>query len=115
MTEPILPLLIVGILAGPVTGWLKPDELLGDLLFPLVSLAVAVILFEGSLTLDFKDLRDRRDRYRGGALSARHALGDGRRARGPAGGDRPDRGDAIAADPARARQPDPDPALGRRW
>ncbi|BBO55469.1 cation:proton antiporter [Cobetia amphilecti] len=53
----ILPLLIVGILAGPVTGWLKPDELLGDLLFPLVSLAVAVILFEGSLTLDFKDLR----------------------------------------------------------
>lgn len=53
----ILPLLLGGIVAGPVTGWLEPDALLGDLLFPLVSLAVAVILFEGSLTLDFKDLR----------------------------------------------------------
>jgi len=53
----ILPLLIGGIAAGPVTGLLEPDALLGDLLFPLVSLAVAVILFEGSLTLDFKDLR----------------------------------------------------------
>lgn len=53
----ILPLLVAGILAGPVTGLLEPDALLGDLLFPLVSLAVAVILFEGSLTLDFKDLR----------------------------------------------------------
>ncbi len=28
----------------------------GELLFPLVSLAVAVILFEGSLTLDFREL-----------------------------------------------------------
>ncbi|WP_163650451.1 sodium:proton antiporter [Modicisalibacter sp. 'Wilcox'] len=53
----ILPLLIGGIAAGPVTGLLEPDALLGELLFPLVSLAVAVILFEGSLTLDFKDLR----------------------------------------------------------
>ncbi|MFD2437850.1 cation:proton antiporter [Modicisalibacter luteus] len=53
----ILPLLVAGILSGPVTGLLKPDLLLGDLLFPLVSLAVAVILFEGSLTLDFKELR----------------------------------------------------------
>lgn len=53
----ILPLLIGGILAGPVAGLLDPDALLGELLFPLVSLAVAIILFEGSLTLDFKDLR----------------------------------------------------------
>ncbi|RKQ97256.1 sodium/proton antiporter (CPA1 family) [Kushneria sinocarnis] len=53
----ILPLLIVGMVAGPVTGWLNPDELLGELLFPLISLAVAVILFEGSLTLNFRDLR----------------------------------------------------------
>ncbi|OHV12953.1 cation:proton antiporter [Kushneria phosphatilytica] len=53
----ILPLLIVGIVAGPVTGWLNPDALLGELLFPLISLAVAVILFEGSLTLNIRDLR----------------------------------------------------------
>ena len=53
----ILPLLIVGIVAGPVTGWLDPDILLGDLLFPVISLAVAVILFEGSLTLRFEEIR----------------------------------------------------------
>ncbi|MFD2189201.1 cation:proton antiporter [Pistricoccus aurantiacus] len=53
----ILPLLIAGILLGPVFHLLDPDALLGDLLFPLVSLAVAVILFEGSLTLRFSNLR----------------------------------------------------------
>lgn len=47
----ILFLLLMGILVGPVAGWLDPDALLGPLLFPFVSLAVAVILFEGSLTL----------------------------------------------------------------
>ncbi|MFM9271870.1 cation:proton antiporter [Halomonas elongata] len=52
----ILMLLVAGIAAGPVTGLLDPDAMFGDLLFPLVSLAVAVILFEGSLTLDFREL-----------------------------------------------------------
>lgn len=53
----ILFLLIGGIIAGPGTGWLDPDTLFGDLLFPFVSLAVAVILFEGSLTLRFEQIR----------------------------------------------------------
>jgi NhaP-type Na+/H+ or K+/H+ antiporter len=53
----ILLLLIFGIVAGPVTGWIRPDELLGPLLFPVVSLAVAVILFEGGLSLSFKEFR----------------------------------------------------------
>lgn len=53
----ILFLLIAGITVGPLTGLLKPQELLGELLFPLVSLAVAVILFEGSLTLNFKEIK----------------------------------------------------------
>lgn len=53
----ILFLLLAGIVAGPIGGWLKPDVLLGDLLFPFVSLAVSVILFEGSLTLKFSDIR----------------------------------------------------------
>ena len=53
----ILPLLAVGIIAGPVTGWLNPDRLLGELLFPMVSLGVAVILFEGALTLRFAEIR----------------------------------------------------------
>lgn len=53
----ILPLLICGLVMGPVLGLLDPDVLFGDLLFPLVSLAVAIILFEGSLTLDFKQIQ----------------------------------------------------------
>ncbi|WP_455380136.1 cation:proton antiporter, partial [Acidihalobacter prosperus] len=53
----ILFLLIAGILLGPTTGWLKPDHLFGNLLFPLISLAVAVILFEGSLTLRINEIR----------------------------------------------------------
>ena len=38
----ILFLLLAGILAGPVSGLLDPDALFGDLLFPFISLAVAV-------------------------------------------------------------------------
>ncbi len=53
----ILILLLTGIVVGPVLGWVKPDQLLGDLLFPLVSLSVALILFEGGLTLHLKELR----------------------------------------------------------
>ena len=54
----ILFLLLAGMLVGPGLGLLSPDKLFGDLLFPIVSLAVAVILFEGSLTLKFKELQD---------------------------------------------------------
>lgn len=54
----ILFLLIVGFLAGPVAGVIEPDALLGDLLFPIVSLSVAVILFEGGLSLDIAELRE---------------------------------------------------------
>ncbi|WP_339781006.1 sodium:proton antiporter [uncultured Marinobacter sp.] len=52
----ILFLLAGGILVGPVLGFLNPDEVFGDLLFPMVSLAVAIILFEGSLTLRFDEI-----------------------------------------------------------
>ncbi len=54
----IIFLLAAGVLAGPVLGILNPDHLLGELLFPFVSLAVAVILFEGSLTLKFRQILD---------------------------------------------------------
>ncbi len=53
----IIFLLITGIVAGPVTGWLQPGLLFGELLFPVVSMLVAVILFEGSLTLRFEEIR----------------------------------------------------------
>lgn len=52
----ILFLLLAGILAGPVTGWLDPDRLFGNLLFPFISLSVAIILFEGSLSLRFHQI-----------------------------------------------------------
>lgn len=57
----ILPLLAVGFVVGPLLGWLKPTEVFPpDLFFPLVSMAVGLILFEGGLTLRFKELRDTR-------------------------------------------------------
>lgn len=54
----IFLLLLIGLTAGPFTGWLHPQELFGDLLFPAVSLSVAIILFEGGLTLQTVVLRD---------------------------------------------------------
>jgi NhaP-type Na+/H+ or K+/H+ antiporter len=54
----ILLLLLMGFVVGPVTGFLDPDALLGDLLFPVVSLAVGIILFEGGLSLKIKALRE---------------------------------------------------------
>jgi len=53
----ILLLLLAGLAAGPGVGWLDPDALFGHLLFPFISLSVAVILFEGSLTLRFHEIR----------------------------------------------------------
>lgn len=61
----ILLLLAFGILAGPVSALilpggeplLDPSRWLGDdLLLPLVSLAVGLILYEGGLTLRFRDI-----------------------------------------------------------
>ena len=54
----IVLLLLTGIVAGPVTGWLDPDVLFGSLLQPVVSLSVAVILFEGGLGLEIAELRE---------------------------------------------------------
>lgn len=54
----ILPLLLAGLALGPGFHILDPDALFGELLFPLVVLSVAIILFEGSLTLRFSDLQN---------------------------------------------------------
>jgi len=53
----ILFLLLTGILAGPLLGVLDPDALFGELLEPTVAMAVAVILYEGSLTLKLSEIR----------------------------------------------------------
>ncbi|GAP63260.1 hypothetical protein ARMA_1683 [Ardenticatena maritima] len=83
----ILPLLITGFLVGPVFDWLHPRELLGELFFPSISLSVAIILFEGALTLEFREIRRLRGVVRnlitvgalvtlvGGALAARLLIG----------------------------------------
>lgn len=50
-------MLIVGILAGPVLGIIDPERDFGALQEPIIKLAVAVILFEGGLSLNFRELR----------------------------------------------------------
>lgn len=53
----ILLLLGAGLAVGPVLGVLEPDQVFGDLLFPFVSAAVALVLFEGGMSLDLRELR----------------------------------------------------------
>ncbi len=52
----ILLLLVIGVVAGPLTGLLDPDDLFGASLLPLVSISVALILYEGGLSLRLSDL-----------------------------------------------------------
>lgn len=53
----ILPLLLFGFVAGPIGGFLDPDALVGKLMFPFVSLAAAVVLFEGGLSASWQEIR----------------------------------------------------------
>lgn len=53
----ILMLLAVGFVVGPVTGVFKPEQVLGPLTFPFVSLAAAVVLFEGGLSASWDEMR----------------------------------------------------------
>ena len=50
-------MLAAGIFAGPVTGLVDPERDFGTLLKPAISIAVALILFEGGLSLNFRELR----------------------------------------------------------
>jgi NhaP-type Na+/H+ or K+/H+ antiporter len=52
----LLLLLPAGLLAGDVLGLVEPEKLLGDLLFPLVTLLVSLLLFQSGLQLRFADL-----------------------------------------------------------
>lgn len=54
----IVLMLAAGLIVGPVLGIFDPARDIGALTGPMISLAVAVILFEGGLTLNFHDLRD---------------------------------------------------------
>ncbi|MEL7453255.1 MAG: cation:proton antiporter, partial [Pseudomonadota bacterium] len=89
----IVLMALAGLTVGPLWGQLfgqpllNPEEEFGDLLRPIISLAVAVILFEGGLVLKFDNLKDagpavRRMVFVGGplawvlgALAAHYAAG----------------------------------------
>ncbi|GBR11627.1 cation:proton antiporter [Acetobacter oeni] len=48
----------LGLLLGPGLDVLHPSELIGPLFHPIVSLAVALIVFEGGMALDFRQWRE---------------------------------------------------------
>ena len=54
----IIVLLLLGFLVGPVFSVLDTDAVFGDILYPLVSLLVSVIVFEGGLNLRIRDLKN---------------------------------------------------------
>src|SRR5699024_10133176 len=49
---------VTGLLVGPIFGLINPEESFGPIYSTIISVAVAIILFEGSLSLNFKELRD---------------------------------------------------------
>ncbi len=53
----ILALLGIGLLIGPGLGWVKPSQILGQILGPAIGMAVAIIVFEGGLNLNLRELR----------------------------------------------------------
>lgn len=50
-------MLAAGFIAGPITGLIDPEAAFGELLDPMISIGVALILFEGGLSLDLRELR----------------------------------------------------------
>ncbi len=54
----IVLMLLAGVLVGPVFGIFDPARDIGVLMAPIISIAVAIILFEGGLTLNFHSLQD---------------------------------------------------------
>ncbi|KAJ56626.1 sodium:proton exchanger [Actibacterium mucosum KCTC 23349] len=52
----IVLMLAAGLMVGPVLGILDPTRDIGSLMGPMISVAVAIILFEGGITLNFHAL-----------------------------------------------------------
>ncbi|MGP4082984.1 cation:proton antiporter [Pseudalkalibacillus sp. R45] len=53
----IVIMTVAGLLAGPFLGIINPEEDFGQLFNPIISAAVAIILFEGSLNLDYREIK----------------------------------------------------------
>jgi len=56
----IVVLCLAGLAVGPATGTFVPHRDLGDLVHPVIQLCVAVILFEGGLSLRWHEFREAR-------------------------------------------------------
>ncbi|MFP7199596.1 sodium:proton antiporter [Lysinibacillus halotolerans] len=48
---------LVGLLVGPLLGLFNPQKSFGEVFNPTIALAVAVVLFEGSLGLDLREIK----------------------------------------------------------
>ncbi|QDH26000.1 sodium:proton antiporter [Neokomagataea tanensis] len=57
----IVLLFTIGLIIGPGLGLLHPSESMGWVFRPLVSLLVAIVVFEGGMALDIRQLRDAGD------------------------------------------------------
>ncbi len=53
----IVLMLAAGFLAGPILHIFNPDKVFGEMMAPMISIGVALILFEGGLSLNFRELR----------------------------------------------------------
>ncbi|WP_408008743.1 cation:proton antiporter [Pseudalkalibacillus sp. A8] len=53
----IVIMTVAGLIAGPFLGIINPQEDFGQIYNPIISAAVAIILFEGSLSLDYREIR----------------------------------------------------------
>ncbi|CAM5193741.1 K(+)/H(+) antiporter NhaP2 [Ureibacillus acetophenoni] len=53
----IVVMSIAGLIVGPFLSLINPEQSFGEVFHPLISLAVAIILFEGSLSLDFREIK----------------------------------------------------------
>lgn len=49
---------IAGLVIGPIFGWVNPEQALNEFYSPVISLAVAIILFEASSSLDVREIKD---------------------------------------------------------
>lgn len=54
----IVLMLLAGLIIGPGLGIFLPARDIGPLMGPMISIAVAIILFEGGMTLDMRSLRE---------------------------------------------------------
>ncbi|PVA11502.1 sodium:proton exchanger [Pelagivirga sediminicola] len=54
----IVLMLLAGLVIGPGLGIFHPERDIGPLMTPMISIAVAIILFEGGMTLNLQSLRE---------------------------------------------------------